>query len=72
MDVMERLKDEQNFSKKMMQCIPGKANSSWTKAGQISVHKDLMWSEGTVLGGVAQDKVRWAWGQAALKADTES
>lgn len=56
----------------MMQCIPGKANSSWTKAGQISVHKDLMWSEGTVLGGVAQDKVRWAWGQAALKADTES
>lgn len=58
MGVMERLKDEQNFSSKMMGCIPGKANSSWTKARQISVHKDLVWPEGPVFGGVAWDKVR--------------
>lgn len=25
---------EENFSKKRMQCIPGEANSPWTKAGR--------------------------------------
>ena len=65
---------EENFSKKRMGCIPGEANSPWTKVGrqkgqQAPRQEVCHGRNGPRLVGMVGDKVRKVGsGRAALKA----